>query len=89
MKLSKLTLASAGILIMGISLTACTGANSKPSGPALTHDYADCTLEELAPDEKEKTATASAIAQKAQRRKTSSSEPDQDSAGCILVPDAK
>jgi len=89
MTLSKLTLATASILIMGISLTACTGPNSKPSEPSLTHGYADCTLEELAPDEKEKTATASAIAQKAQRRKTSSSEHDQDSAGCILVPDSK
>jgi uncharacterized lipoprotein YehR (DUF1307 family) len=71
-------------MIMGISLAACTASNSKPSsGPALSHDYADCTvLEELAPD-KEAAATTAAIAEKAQRRTTSSSEPEQDLAGCI------
>ncbi|HAI68831.1 MAG TPA: hypothetical protein DCM38_05255 [Gammaproteobacteria bacterium] len=88
MTLSKLILALASILIMGISLAACTGPNSKPSGPALTHDYADCIS--VPGGEQEKTTTAAAIAQKAQRRKTSSSEePEQDSAGCILVPDSK
>jgi hypothetical protein len=86
MTLSKLTLATTSIFIMGISLSACTATNSKPSDSSLTHDYAGCIS--VPGGEQEKTTTA--IAQKAQRRKTSSSEkPDQDSAGCILVPDSK
>ncbi len=86
MKLSKLTLATAGIF-MGISLAACTATNSKPSEPSLTHDYAGCIS---VPGEEQEKASTAAIAQKAQRRKTSNSEePEQDLAGCILVPDSK
>ncbi len=87
MTLSKLTLATATIFIMGISLAACNGTNLKPSDSSLTHGYADCIS--VPGGEQQKATTTAAIAQKAQRRETSSSkEPDQDSAGCILVPDS-
>ena len=84
MKLSKLTLASVGILLGINSLASCTGHNLKPSESSLTHDYADCTFEGLASDEQEKASTAVAVAKKAQRRTNSSSKPEQDSADCIL-----
>jgi len=87
MTLSKFTLATAGIFIIGISLTACTATNSKPSESSLKYESADCIS---VPEVEQEKATTADIAQKAQRRKTSSSEtPAQDSAGCILVPDSK
>ncbi|HIE01231.1 MAG TPA: hypothetical protein EYP59_13240 [Thiotrichaceae bacterium] len=85
MTLSKFTLATASIFIMGISLAACTG--SKPYDSSLRHDYAGCiSVPEV---EQEEATTTDGIPEKAQRRKTSSSkEPAQDSADCILVPDS-
>ena len=87
MKLSKSILATTGIFIMGISLSACTGTNLKPSESSLTHGYADCIS--VPGGEQEKATTTAAIAEKAQRRKTTSSEAAQDSADCILVPDSE
>lgn len=83
MKLSKLTLASVSILL-GIHLASCTGQNVKTSQSSLSHEYADCTFEGLASDEQEKASTALAVAERAKRRSSSNTEPEQDSADCIL-----
>ncbi|MEK8020753.1 MAG: hypothetical protein VSS75_028120 [Candidatus Parabeggiatoa sp.] len=74
MTLLKLTLATAGILIMGISLTACTATNSKPSGSQIPDDCPKV------PDVKNK-VTVPIIDKKPS---TINPEPPQKHAGCTL-----
>ncbi|HIE01230.1 MAG TPA: hypothetical protein EYP59_13235 [Thiotrichaceae bacterium] len=81
MKLSKLTLATAGILIIGISLTACSGTIQNPSGPSPIAT-SDCPI--LTGAEQDGQEKATVVAQKTPRS-TSNPEPHQEYAGCTTL----
>jgi len=82
MKLSKLTFATAGILIMGISLTACTASNSKPYEPSPIAT-SDCPILTGAEQDGQEKVTVAIIDKKP--RTSSNPEPHQKSADCTTL----